>query len=78
MRYFIKTKSGDCVTIYERATYLEAVRFATRCRLETAHKLRSKDDVETHVYTDKGDASTWNKATWNEFYADLIKEVCDD
>jgi hypothetical protein len=60
-------------TIYERATYSEAFRFA--------RELRSKDGVEKHVYTDKGDASTWNKATWNEFYADLIKEfkeVCDD
>ena len=60
-------------TIYERATYLEAVRFA--------RELRSEHGVETHVYTDKGDASTWDKATWSEFYADLIKEfkeVCDD
>lgn len=70
MRYFVKTKSGDYVTIYERATYVKAFRFA--------RKLRSKYNVETCVYTDKGDASTWNKATWNEFYADLIKEVCDD
>lgn len=73
MRYFIKTKSGDCVTIYERATFAKALRFA--------QKLRSKHGVKTCVYTDKGDASTWDKATWGEFYADLIKEfkeVCDD
>ena len=60
----------ECVTIYERATYSAGLRFA--------QKLRSEYDVETRVYTDKGDSSTWNKATWNEFYADLIKEVCDD
>ena len=76
MRYFIKTMCDDCVTIYERVTYLEAVRLAT------ARELRSKDAcLSTRVYTDKGDASTWDKATWNEFYADLIKEfkeVCDD
>ena len=73
MRYFIKSMCDDCVTIYERATYVEALRFA--------HKLHSKYNVETYVYTDKGDSSTWNKATWNEFYADLIKEfkeVCND
>lgn len=66
----------DKATIYERATYLEAVRLATatRCRLATARELRSKYAcLSTCVYTDKGDASTWN-----EFYADLIKEVCDD
>jgi len=73
MRYFIKSMCDDYVTIYQRATYLKALRFA--------RKLRSEYGVETHIYTDKGDSSTWNKATWNEFYAGLIKEfkeVCDD
>lgn len=70
MRYFVKSMYHGKTTIYERATYVEAFRFA--------RELRSKHGVETCVYTDKGDAYTWNKATWNEFYADLIKEVCDD
>lgn len=73
MRYFVKTKSGDYVTIYERASFTAAIRFA--------RKLRSKHGVKTCVYTDKGDTSTWDKTTWNGFYADLIKEfneVCDD
>lgn len=74
MRYFVKSMYHDKATIYERATYLEAVRFARELRSKYAC-------LSTCVYTDKGDASTWNKATWNEFYADLIKEfkeVCDD
>lgn len=74
MRYFVKSMYHGKTTIYERATYVEAFRFA--------RELRSKDAcLSTRVYTDKGDASTWDKATWNEFYADLIKEfkeVCND
>jgi hypothetical protein len=74
MRYFVKSMYHCKTTIYARATYSEALRFA--------RELRSKHAcLSTRVYTDKGDSSTWNKATWNEFYADLIKEfkeVCDD
>ena len=73
MRYFVKTDYNGHITIYERASFGAASKFA--------HKLRSKRGVTSNVYTDKGDSSTWNKTTWNEFYADLIKEfkeVCDD
>ena len=73
MRYFVKTDYKGHTTIYERASFGAASRFA--------RKMRYKHHVKAIVYTDKGDSSTWNKATWNEFYADLIKEfkeVCDD
>ena len=73
MRYFVKSDYKGYITNYELASYTSACRFAD--------KLRYKHKVKATVYTDKGDASTWNEATWNEFYADLIKEfkeVCDD
>ena len=73
MRYFVKTDCNGYITTYERASFGAASRFA--------RKLSSKHGVKTNVYTDKGDSSTWDKATWNEFYADLVKEfkeVCDD
>ena len=70
MRHFIKSMCDDYTTIYERATYLEAVRFA--------RELRSKHGARVFVYTDKGDASMWDKTTWAEFYVDLIREVLDD
>lgn len=70
MRYFVKSDYNGYTTNYELASYTAACRFA--------HKLRYKHHVKTFVYTDKGDASTWDKTTWNEFYADLIKEALDD
>ena len=73
MRYFVKSDYNGYTTNYELASFGAACRFA--------RKLRSKHKVKANVYTDKGDSSTWNEATWNEFYSDLIKEfkeVCDD
>ena len=66
MRYFVKSDYNGHITNYELASFGAASRFA--------RKLRYKHKVKTNVYTDKGDSSTWDKATWNEFYADLIKE----
>jgi hypothetical protein len=66
MRYFVKCTYCGEDTVYKQASYLEALRFA--------QKWYSTPGMKTVIYTDKGDSSKWNKATWNEFYTDLTKE----
>ena len=70
MNYFVKSDYKGHITNYELASFAAAVRFAA--------KLRYKHRVKTSVIIGKGDASTWDKTTWDEFYTDLIKGFKDE